>query len=448
MAVTPRKYLDEIRRKAASGLHAHKPLAGMLALRPLLVFLAVYLVSALIAKDFYKVPVASAFLLASVYAILISRGGSLDNRIAIFSEGAGNKTVLLMLWIFVLAGAFAATAKEIGAIEACVNFTLTILPSNMVLAGLFLAACVVSMAVGSSVGTIVALVPIAAGIGAESGFSIPMVTAVIVGGAFFGDNLSFISDTTIAATRMLDCPMADNFKANIWIAGPAALAVFALYLFIGAEQAALPPSGDISWIRALPYLLVIVMAVCGVNVLAVLFSGLLANAVIGFATGSLTWLSFLTAIGSGIASMGDLIIVTMLAGGMLEMIRYNGGLDFLLQRLTRGIRGKRGAEGSIAALVSLANFCTANNTVAIISTAGMAREICDKYGLNPRKVASLLDTFSCIVQCVIPYGAQMLMAAGLAGVSTFSITRYLYYPLALLVMSLLSILLRYPKKYS
>lgn len=448
MAVTPRKYLDEIRRKTVSGLHAHKPLAGMLALSPLLVFLAVYLVSALIAKDFYKVPVAAAFLIASVYAILISRGGSLDNRISIFSEGAGNKTVLLMLWIFVLAGAFAATAKEIGAIEACVNFTLTILPGNMVLAGLFLAACVVSMAVGSSVGTIVALVPIAAGIGAESGFSIPMVTAVIVGGAFFGDNLSFISDTTIAATRMLDCPMADKFKANIWIAGPAALAVFALYIFIGAEQAALPPSGDISWIRALPYLLIIVMAVCGVNVLAVLFSGLLANAVIGFATGSLTWLSFLTAIGSGIASMGDLIIVTMLAGGMLEMIRYNGGLDFLLHRLTRGIRGKRGAEGSIAALVSLANFCTANNTVAIISTAGMAREICDKYGLNPRKVASLLDTFSCIVQCVIPYGAQMLMAAGLAGVSTFSITRYLYYPLALLVMSLLSILLRYPKKYS
>ena len=448
MAVTPKKYLEELRHESARRFGKGTTRGGLLALSPLLVFLVVYLVSALIAGDFYKIPVSAAFLAASVYSILISRGGSLDNRVAIFSQGAGNKTVLLMLWIFVLAGAFAATAKEIGSIQASVNLTLKVLPEEMLLPGLFLAACIVSMAVGSSVGTIVALVPIAAGLAAGSGLETALVTAVIVGGAFFGDNLSFISDTTIAATQLLDCSMRDKFKANIWIAGPAALLVFGLYVWMGLDMGGTPVTGSIDWVKVLPYLLVIVLAIAGMNVLAVLCLGLLANAVIGFATGSLTWLSFLTAIGSGIASMGDLIIVTMLAGGMLEVIRYNGGLEFLMERLTRGIRGKRGAELSIAALVSLANFCTANNTVAIISTGGMAREICQKTGLDPRKVASILDTFSCIVQCIIPYGAQMLMAAGLAGISAFSITRYLYYPLALLVMALLSILFRYPRKYS
>lgn len=448
MAVTPKKYLEELRHESARRFGKGTTRGGLLALSPLLVFLVVYLVSALIAGDFYKIPVSAAFLAASVYSILISRGGSLDNRVAIFSQGAGNKTVLLMLWIFVLAGAFAATAKEIGSIQASVDLTLKVLPEGMLLPGLFLAACIVSMAVGSSVGTIVALVPIAAGLAAGSGLETALVTAVIVGGAFFGDNLSFISDTTIAATQLLDCSMRDKFKANIWIAGPAALLVFGLYVWMGLDMGGTPVTGSIDWVKVLPYLLVIVLAIAGMNVLAVLCLGLLANAVIGFATGSLTWLSFLTAIGSGIASMGDLIIVTMLAGGMLEVIRYNGGLEFLMERLTRGIRGKRGAELSIAALVSLANFCTANNTVAIISIGGMAREICQKTGLDPRKVASILDTFSCIVQCIIPYGAQMLMAAGLAGISAFSITRYLYYPLALLVMALLSILFRYPRKYS
>lgn len=448
MALQSGKYLEEIRRKflgdGGNSTHA----GGLLALSPLLVFLVTYLVSSIVAGDFYKVPVSAAFLLSSVYAIIICRGGKLQDRIAIFSEGAGNKTVLLMLWIFVLAGAFASTAKEIGAIDACVNLTLRVMPGNMLLAGLFIASCIVSMAVGSSVGTIVALVPIAAGLAASSGMETAMVTAVIVGGAFFGDNLSFISDTTIASTKLLGCSMSDKFKANVWIAGPAALAVLALYIFLGSEMAVAPNIGEVSFLRVMPYLLVIVLSVCGMNVLAVLALGILVNAVIGFSTGCFTWIEFMGAIGSGIASMGDLIIVTMLAGGMLEIIRYGGGLDFLMRGLTHGIKGKRGAEAGIAALVSLANFCTANNTVAIISTGAMAKEICDRFGLDPRKVASILDTFSCIVQCVIPYGAQMLMASGLAGVSAFSITGYLYYPLALVVFSAASILLRYPRKYS
>lgn len=444
MSVTPKKYLEDMHRWMSEGGHA----GGLLALSPLAVFLVVYLVSSLVAGDFYKVPVAAAFLVSSVYAICISKGGSIEDRISIFSEGAGNKTVLLMLWIFVLAGAFASTAKDIGAIDATVNLTLRLLPGKMLLAGLFLAACLVSMAVGSSVGTIVALVPIASGIAAESGMLPAMVTAVIVGGAFFGDNLSFISDTTIAATKLLGCSMADKFKANIWIAGPAAIAVFIIYIFLGFNIGASPVPGAIDWVKTLPYLMVIIMSVFGVNVLVVLTSGILANMLIGFVGGHFDWLGFLNSIGDGIASMGDLIIVTMLAGGMLEVIRYNGGLDYLMKLFGRSVKGKRGAEAGVAGLVSLANLCTANNTVAIISTGRMSREIATRYSLDPRKVASILDTFSCIVQCVIPYGAQMLMASGLAGVSAFSITKYLYYPAVLAVVAVLSILLRYPKKFS
>ncbi len=444
MSVTPKKYLEDIHSKMSAGGHT----GGILALSPLAVFLVVYLVSSLVAGDFYKVPVAAAFLVASVYALCISKGGSLDDRVAVFSEGAGNKTVLLMLWIFVLAGAFASTAKDIGAIDATVNLTLHLLPGKMILAGLFLAACLVSMAVGSSVGTIVALVPIASGIASGSGMPPAMVTAVIVGGAFFGDNLSFISDTTIAATKLLGCSMSDKFKANIWIAGPAAVAVFVIYIFLGFNMDAAATPGAIEWVKTLPYLLVIVLSVCGINVLLVLTAGILANMLIGFVGGHFDWLGFLNSIGGGIASMGDLIIVTMLAGGMLEVIRYNGGLEYLMRLFGRRVKGKRGAEAGIAGLVSLANLCTANNTVAIISTGQMSREIASRYGLDPRKVASILDTFSCIVQCVIPYGAQMLMASGLAGVSAFAITKYLYYPAVLAVVAVLSILLRYPKKFS
>ncbi|MBR1406174.1 MAG: Na+/H+ antiporter NhaC family protein [Bacteroidales bacterium] len=420
----------------------------MLALSPLVVFLALYLVSSLIAKDFYKVPVASAFLLASIYGILISRGGKLERKIAVFSRGAGDKNVLLMIWIFVLAGAFASTAKAIGSIEATVNLTLMILPGKLILAGLFLAACFISMAIGTSVGTIVALVPIAAGIAGQTGISLPMITAIIVGGAFFGDNLSFISDTTIAATRTQGCSMADKFKANIWLAGPAALIVAGIYVFLGLHLDITPAVQQLQWIKIAPYLAVIILALCGVNVLTVLTIGLGLNAVLGFSLGEISWTGFLQSVGEGIAGMGDLIIVTMLAGGMLEIIRFNGGIDWIIRVLTRRIRGKRGAELSIAALVALANLCTANNTIAIITTGSIAKDITGRFDLDPRKTASILDTFSCIIQGIIPYGAQMLMASGLAGISAVSIIGYLYYPLALLGIALLSILLRLPRRYA
>lgn len=353
-----------------------------------------------------------------------------------------------MIWIFILAGAFATTAKEIGAIDATVNLTLQLLPGKLLFAGLFLAACFISMAIGTSVGTIVALVPVATGIAAETGISTAFITAIVVGGSFFGDNLSFISDTTIAATRTQGCSMADKFKANIQIAAPAAIIVTALYVVLGLQVNFTATAQQINFALLVPYLMVIGLAIASINVVLVLVAGILANAIIGFAIGKLTWISWLGHIGTGIAGMGDLIIVTMLAGGMLEIIRVAGGLDYIIEKMTNRINGKRGAEYSIAALVSLANLCTANNTIAIITTGGIAKDISEKYKLDPRKCASILDTFSCFVQGMIPYGAQMLMASGLAGVSAMGILEFMYYPFALGIVAMLAILLRFPKKMS
>ena len=422
---------------------------GWLALSPLFVFLVVYLAGSLVAHDFYKVPVAAAFIIASAYALLITRNvEKTDDKIAIFSEGAGNKNVLLMIWIFVLAGAFAATAKDIGAIDATVNATLQILPENLLYAGLFLAACFISMAIGTSVGTIVALVPIASGIAAEAGVGVPFMTAIIVGGAFFGDNLSFISDTTVAATKSQGCSMRDKFRVNLWIAAPAAILVTVLYVVLGLSVQAAPSADPVQWLGLVPYLMVIGLALAGVNVVTVLAIGIGVNGVIGWCTGAYDFVGWMASIGGGIGSMGELIIVSLLAGGMLEIIRYNGGLQFIIDGLTRRIAGRRTASLSIAALVSLVNLCTANNTIAIITVGPLAKDITERFGLDPRKVASILDTFSCLVQGIIPYGAQMLMASGLAGVSAIAIISNLYYPFALGIVAFLSIVLRFPRKYS
>ena len=428
---------------------------GLLALTPILVFLGVYLVTSIIIKDFYKVPVASAFLLASIYAVLISKG-PLRNRITIFSEGAGDSKVLLMVWIFILAGAFAQTAKDIGAIEATVNLTLRVIPGSMLFAGLFFTACFISMSVGTSVGTIVALVPIATGIAQETGFSEAFMAAIIVGGAFFGDNLSFISDTTIAATKAMDCAMKDKFKANIRIVAPAVLVVFVIYVVKGLGVDVSVDPGAAEPLKLLPYLLVLGLALAGMDVLLILSLGTVVNLLIGLVTGSLGWAGWLSSIGEGIGGMGSLIIVTLLAGGMMALIRAGGGLDWLVGALTRRLaplgsagqssslftkRQRRGAELSIAALVSLANLCTANNTIAIITVGGIAKDVSDRFGLDRRRVASILDTFSCFVQGLIPYGAQLLMASGLAGVGAAAIIRYLYYPFALGLVALSAIFL-------
>ena len=418
------------------------------ALSPLFVFLCLYLVTSLLVNDFYKVPITVAFLISSIYAICITHGLSINDRVMQFSMGAANKNVMLMIWIFILAGAFAQSAKDIGAIDATVNLTLQFLPGNLLLAGFFLAACFISLSIGTSVGTVVALVPVIAGIAEKTGMDMAFMTAIVVGGAFFGDNLSFISDTTIAATRTQGCAMKDKFKVNFRIVLPAALLVLGYYVYRGFGMEVPHESYPIEWLKVLPYLVVLVTAFIGLNVAIVLVLGILSTGLVGLCTGSIGVFDWFSSMGNGMTGMGELIIVTLLAGGMLELIRFNGGVDYIIQLLTRKINGKRGAELCIGALVAIANVCTANNTIAIITVGPLANEIATKYQVDKRKSASILDTFSCVVQGMIPYGAQMLMAAKLASLSPLSIIEYLYYPMGILVMSLFSIMARWPKKYS
>lgn len=421
---------------------------GLLALSPLFVFIFFYLILSLIAGDFYKVPITVAFMVASIYAVAISRTMPLQRRIDTFSRGAGADRLLLMLWIYVLAGAFAASAKEMGSIDATVNLALTALPSDLLLPGLFVAACFISVSIGTSVGTVVALVPIAVGIAQSTHTSIPLMAAVIVGGAYFGDNLSFISDTTVVATQTQGCKMSDKFKVNSQIVAPAAIIVLVIYALMGLSLQAPPQVPDVQWIKVIPYIAVLVIALMGMNVMAVLTIGIALCGIIGMADGTYGLYDWFGAMGKGIVGMGELVIIAMLAGGMLEMIRENGGIDYLIEKLTAHVHTKRGAELSIAALVSLVNVCTANNTVAILTVGGIAKKIGDRFGVDKRKAASILDTFSCTVQGLIPYGVQMLLAAGLAGVSPIEILPYLYYPMTIGVAALLCILFRYPKKYS
>lgn len=418
------------------------------ALMPLVVFLCLYLVTSLIVNDFYKVPITVAFMVASIYAVATTKGLSLNDRILQYSSGAANKNIMLMLWIFILAEAFAQSAKAMGAIDATVNLTLLLLPDNLLLAGIFLASCFISLSIGTSVGTIVALVPVAAGITAKTDVNLAFMTALVIGGAFFGDNLSFISDTTIAATRTQGCVMRDKFRVNFMIAVPAALLVFIYYIIYGVHVESANEIQSIEWAKVIPYLIVLGTAIAGMNVTLVLLLGLLSTGVIGLIYGSFDLFGWFASMGEGITGMGELIIITLMAGGMLELIRFNGGVDYILHRLTQHVKNKRGAELSIAALVSLANFCTANNTIAIITVGPLANNIAEQFKVDKRKSASVLDIFSCVVQGIIPYGAQMLIAAELTQLSPISIIGYLYYPITLGIIALLSILFRYPKRYS
>ena len=417
----------------------------MLALSPFIIFMVVYLIGSLIAGDFYELRLTVAFLIASAYAIGITKKIKLRERINIFSRGAGDENIMLMIWIFVLAGAFATTASKMGAIDATVNLTLRLLPASMLLPGLFLAACFISLSIGTSVGTVVALTPVAVGIAEQTGSSLAMIVALVVGGAFFGDNLSFISDTTIVATQTQGCKMNDKFKANIWLAAPAAIIVLVAYIIIGQGMEVPAYLPEVEWYKVIPYVAVLVMAIVGVNVLIVLFIGIILAGIIGIAAGSFDAIGWMGAMGNGIMGMSELIIVTLLAGGMLALIRYNGGIEYLIRALTIRIRGKRGAKFTIALLIILADMCTANNTIALVTVGPMAKEIADKYGIDKRISASLLDTFSCFTQGFLPYGAQLLMAAGLAHITPFEITAYLYYPIALGLMAVLGIVFDYPR---
>ena len=421
---------------------------GLIALSPLGVFIVLYLVTSIIAGDFYKVPITVAFMVSSIYAVIIHGGRPLRERIDIFSRGAATGQMMLMIWIFVLAGAFANSAKMMGSIDATVNLTLSLLPPQMLLAGLFVAACFISKSIGTSVGTIVALTPIAAGVAQQTGTDVALMTAVVVGGSLFGDNLSFISDTTIVATSSQGCRLSDKFRVNSFIVVPAAIVILIVYIFMGSGISAPQHIADVQWVKVIPYLAVLITAIFGMNVMAVLTLGIILTGVIGLLTGSFDIFGWMKSMGDGIIGMGELIIITMMAGGMLELIKQQGGIDFIICRMTRHIHGKRGAELSIGALVAMVDICTANNTVAIITVGGIAKQIGDKYGVDNKKAASILDTFSCAVQGVIPYGAQLLMAAGLASLNPVNIIPYLYYPMAIGIAAFLSIFLRYPRRYS
>lgn len=417
---------------------------GLLALSPVAVFLLMYVAVSLVAGDFYRMPIAVALVAASVWAVVIF-SGSLSARIEVFSRAAGHSNIMYMIWIFILAGAFAAVAREIGAVDATVNLTMRFLPAGMIVPGLFLAACFISVSIGTSVGTVVALVPLAVQMAGSDGGSVPFYVAVVIGGAFFGDNLSFISDTTIAATRSQGCRMADKFRANLALALPAALVTLALYVILGFDTPEISVSPDCNYWLVVPYLIVIGTAVAGINVTIVLTLGIVSALILGAVSGT-PLLDMAGFMGAGIDSMGNLIVITLLSAGMLGLIRAAGGINYLLQIMTARISGTRGAQACIAVLVSLVNLCTANNTVAIITTGPIAREISGRYGVDPRKSASLLDTCSCIVQCLIPYGAQTLLATSLAGISPAAPFPYLYYPWILAVAVIVSILIRRPRR--
>lgn len=418
-----------------------QPAPSLWALSPLLVFFLLYLVISVAVRDFYAVPVTVAFTAAAIWSIAITRGRSMAERVDLFSAGVANRNILMMIWIFVLAGAFAQSARDMGAIDATVQLTLRLLPDNLLLASVFIASCFISLSVGTSVGTIVALAPVAVGLADATHVNAGMMTAIVVGGAFFGDNLSFISDTTIAATRTQGCAMRDKFRANIRVVFPAVLLALACYMLLGwGIQAPAAADVQIEWIKVLPYLLVLATALAGIHVMAVLTLGLLATGLVGAGMGYFSCMDWFRAMGDGMTGMGELIIVTLLAGGVLAMIRFNGGIAYIIEKITRHINGRRGAEASIAALVSLANLCTANNTIAIITAGPIAKDISDRFGIPARRSASILDTFSCLVQGVIPYGAQMLMAAGIAQVSPLLIMKYLYYPFILGACSVAAII--------
>lgn len=417
---------------------------GILALSPIIVLLTIYLAGSIIAGDFYKIPIAVAFMTASVYAIAITRGSTLNERIEHFSQGAGNSRIMYMVWIFVLAGAFASLAKAMGAVDTTVNLTLNFIPSNYLPAGIFIAACFISMSIGTSVGTIVALTPVVTALATQMNCDIAWLVAIVVGGSFFGDNLSFISDTTIAATQTQGCSMRSKFKTNIVLVMPAAVVTLLLYAFSGNNIEEITAS-TITFgesIKCIPYIIVIVCALLGMNVLAVLITGIVIAAGMGVAYGAVDAISIFTEMGRGIMGMCELIIVTLLAGGLLEIVRINGGIDYLIRIVTLRVRSKRAAELAITALTALANVCTANNTIAILTVGNISRDIAKEFGISPRRSASLMDTTSCFVQGIIPYGAQLLMASGLAMISPISIIPHLYYPMCIGIMIIISILIK------
>lgn len=419
---------------------------GLLALSPIAAMIVLLIALSAYYGGVSNAPLLFIFVITAMIAVGLTRGIPLGERISIFSQGAGSPKLLLMVWIFMLAGAFAATAKEMGAAGAMVDLTLRILPTNFALAGLFIAACLTSICMGTSVGTIVALMPIATGLAEATTMTLPVVAAAVVGGAFFGDNLSVISDTTIVATQSQGCRMSDKFRFNIRMVTPAAILVTVLYIFLGWSTKGIAAEGEILWWKVMPYIVVFVCAICRINVLVVLALGCMLTCATGIIDGSYDLIGWEVAALRGVMGMSELILISLLAGGIFALIRYNGGFDFMISRMTRHLKSSMGAEWSICGLVAFANICTANNTIAILSVGDIARHVAEKFDIDPRRSASLLDTTSCCVQGLLPYGAQLLMASGIAGISAMSIVPWLFYPFFLSLTVIATIVCRKRQK--
>ena len=421
-----------------------------LALVPFLVFVVIYLGAGLILQSqgvemaFYQFPSVTAMFIALLVAFAMTKG-SINDRFRVFAKGAANEDVLTMLIIYLLAGAFSSVAASMGGRDATVNLGLSLIPVQFLTAGVFIISAFMGTATGTSMGTIGAIIPIAVGVADKGGLSVPLVVGACVGGAMFGDNLSMISDTTIAATRSQGCEMRDKFRVNFFIALPAALITLVVLLIMGRPET-MPDMGvlEYSIIKVVPYLLVLILALVGMNVFLVLTIGIFVAGIVGLATGSLDIFGFAQSIWSGFTGMEEVFFLTLFCGGMSEMVTHNGGITWLIQKLRGMMKSNKSAQVGIAALVSLADCATANNTVAIVLSGSMAKDISHEYKVDPRRTASLLDVFSCVFQGIIPYGAQILTAAALTSaygiaMSPTDIIPRLWYCWILAVVGILSI---------
>ena len=427
------------------------------ALLPIGVFLVIFLGSGVLTGDFYSMPTIVAFLIALCVAFLQNRKVSFDEKIHIIAKGVGDDNIITMSLIFLCAGGFSGAVTAAGGVESTVNLGLSVLPPGVAVAGLFVIGCFISVSMGTSMGTIAALAPIAVGISEKTGFAMAICIGAVVCGAMFGDNLSMISDTTIAAVKTQGCEMKDKFRENFLIVLPAAILTVLIFLFITRDGNAMVME-DLSfniW-RVVPYVLVHVGALIGINVFVVLIGGTILSVVVGIATGSLAWDQIFLAIGgntviggqeiSGVIGMYDITVISIIVACIVSLVKEYGGIHFILQWIHRMIKGEKGAELGIAGLALLVDACTANNTVAIVMAGPIAKEICEEYGVSPRRSASLLDIFTSVGQGLIPYGAQLLSAATLTALTPFDILPYLYYPILMAVSAVLFILFRSRKE--
>lgn len=417
------------------------------ALLPIGVFLVIFLGAGIVFNDFYAMPAIVAFLIALFVAFIQNRKVSFQEKMKLIAEGMGEENIITMCLIFLCAGGFSGAVTAAGGADSAVNLGLSLIPAHLAVAGLFLIGCFISVSMGTSVGTVTTLAPIAVGISEQTGFSMAICTAAVVCGAMFGDNLSMISDTTIAAVKTQGCEMKDKFRANFLIVLPAAVISFIFFWFVTrGGDFKLQDSLDYSMLEVLPYLVVLVGALIGINVFIVLISGIVLSLVVGVAAGNILLSEMFNVVGDGVVSMYDITVISIIVACIVSLVRKNGGITFILKQIKSRIRGQRGAQAGIALLSVLVDMCTANNTVAIVMAGPIAKEISDEYGVDPKRSASLLDIFTSVGQGMIPYGAQLLTAAALTGLEPFDMIPYLIYPMLMAVCGIVAIIVSGKKR--